>query len=144
LEVGFGYLWKPRVVRPIASYALIPEGQKQPSLTLGLMYDSLGGGRQGAFLNLGKDLTRIPGALLSGYIGAGKMFNERGIRFLAGANRPLTSWLGASLQFDGRYANVGVTSRIGSIAGSPVQFGIVAAKATRFGPLVAVNHPIFR
>lgn len=143
-EAGFGYLWKPRVVRPIASYALIPEAEKRPSLALGLMYDSVGGGRQGAFLNVGKDLTKIIGTPFSGYIGGGKMFNERGLRFLAGANKPLTPWLSASVQFDGRYANVGVTAKVGSIDGAPVRLGIVAAKGTKFGPLLAVNIPIAR
>jgi hypothetical protein len=143
-EAGFGYLWKQNIVRPLASYTLLLENRERPSLTMGLMYDSLGGGRQGTFLSAAKDLYRPLGIPASVYIGGALITNERDIRFIVGSNLYFTRWLNASVQYDGKYANVGVTVRAGSIGNAPVRLGIVAAKGNRFGPLVAINIPLGR
>lgn len=144
LEVGFGYLWRPHVIRPLASYTLIPEAEKRPSLTAGLMFDALGGGRQGGYLIAAKDLQsslKIPASL---YIGSARISNEDNLRFLAGTSFRLTSWLTASLQYEGRYVNFGLTARVGSIGRSPVSLGVVAARGTEWGPLLAISMPIGR
>ncbi len=144
LEAGFGYLQEQNIVRPLVSYALVTESRERPSLTVGLMYDSLGGGRQGTFLSVAKALKTSVGVPGSLYIGGAKITNEKNGRFIAGANVPLTRWLNASVQFDGKYPNVGVTARIGSVVGVPVRLGLVAARGDKFGPLLATDVPLTR
>lgn len=145
LEVGFGYLNKQQTVRPLASYTLLRETATRPALSTGLMFDSLGGGRQGAFLSLSKDLQglnatrRLP---VSVYLGAAQITNEGRPRLLGGMNVRIGRGVNASLQYDGRYANLGVTSEIGRVNGTPVRFGLVAARGNRPGPLVATSFPV--
>ena len=142
LEAGFGYLAKQEIARPLVSYTLVTESPARPSLTTGLMYDSLGGGRQGVFMSVAKNLRgRLPASL---YIGGAQITNENGPRLIAGGNVALTRWLNASVQFDGKYPNVGVTANVGSVGGVPVRFGIVAARGDKFGPLIATDIPIAR
>ncbi|MCC6403545.1 MAG: hypothetical protein IT207_06000 [Fimbriimonadaceae bacterium] len=57
---------------------------------------------------------------------------------------PIARGLNASVQYDGKYANLGLVARVGSIKGAPVYFGIVAAQGDRFGPLIATSFPIGR
>jgi hypothetical protein len=142
LEVGFGYLWRPKVVRPIGSYTLVPETDRRPSLTAGIMFDSLGGGRQGAYVSIAKDLYKPYGIPASVYVGGAKITNEDGGRFIAGLNVYVTNWLSTSVQFDGRYPHLGVTARVGSIGQAPVRLGLVAARGDRLGPLLAINFPL--
>lgn len=144
LEVGFGYLWRPNVIRPIASYTLIPEAEKRPSLTAGLMFDALGGGRQGGYLLTAKDVQKwlkVPSNL---YIGGAKISNEDNLRFLAGISVRLAPWLVTSLQYEGKYLNFGLTARVGSIGRAPVSLGVVAARGTQWGPLLAISMPLGR
>ena len=143
LEAGFGYLWKQGVVRPLASYALVEEKKKRPSLTGGLMYDSLGGGRQGVFLSLAKGFRKTPlGVPASLYVGGAKISGEGGGRFIAGANVSVTKWLTASVQYDGKYPNFGLTAKVATIGGAPVRVGVVAAKGDQFGPIIATSIPL--
>lgn len=144
LEVGFGYLAKQNTIRPLASYTFVPEANKRPSLTAGLMFDSLGGGRQGVFVSVAKDLQSAVGLPASLYVGGAKITNERGVRLLAGTNVRLTRKINASVQFDGRYANLGLTTEIGSVAGTTVRFGLVAAGGNQIGPLFATSLPLER
>jgi hypothetical protein len=144
LAVGAGFLHKQGIVRPLLSYTLVPEAAARPSLTAGLMYDALGGGRQGVFVSAAKDLQGWTGVPASLYVGTARISNERRFRLLGGANFRVSPRLNASVQFDGRYANVGVTARIGSVNGVPFRIGIVAAKGDRFGPLIASDIPIRR
>lgn len=144
LEVGFGYLWKQDVVRPLASYTLLTEKEKRPSVTAGQMFDSLGGGRQGVFATTEKSFEVRPGLRGSIYVGGAKISNEDRAGFIAGLNVPLTDAITTSVQYDGKYANLGLTARVGSIRGVPVRLGIVAAKARHFGPLIATDIPLSR
>lgn len=140
LEVGFGYLAKQGIARPLASYTFVTEKAARPSLTAGLLYDSLGGGRQGVFVSVAKNLRgSLPASL---YIGGAQITNENRPRLIAGGNVALTRWLNASVQFDGRYPNLGVTANVGSVGGVPVRFGIVAARGDKFGPLLATDIPL--
>ena len=142
-EAGFGYLWKQGIVRPLAGYTLVTEKAPRPALTGGLMYDSLGGGRQGAFLSLSRGFEKTPlGVPVSLYAGGARISGEGGVRFIAGFNVPVTGWLTASLQYDGRYPNFGVTARVGSIHGSDVRLGVVAAEGDKPGPIIAVAIPL--
>jgi len=142
LEAGFGYLQKQGIARPLLSYTLVPENEARPSLTGGLMYDSLGGGRQGLFVSLAKNVRGwLP---LSLYIGGAQITNENRPRLIAGGNVTLTRWLNASVQFDGKYPNVGMTAHVGSVGGVPLRFGIVAARGDKFGPLLAADFPAGR
>jgi len=145
LELGFGYLWKQSVVRPLASYQFVTEHKSRPALTGGLMFDSLGGGRQGTFLSVSKGFKRTPlGVPASLYIGGAKITGEDGGRFIAGLNVPVNDWLIASVQYDGRYPHLGLTARVGTIHGAPVRLGVVAAKGTEVGPIIAVGIPLGR
>ncbi|WP_309717842.1 hypothetical protein [Armatimonas sp.] len=139
LAVGFGYLHKQGYVRPLLSYTLTPETPKIPSTTLGLMTDSLGGGRQGAFMTFGKALPGLPASV---YIGPAKITGEPRFRLLAGINGRIGKNFSASVQLDGRYANVGLVSTVGQVSGIPLRLGIVAAHGNRFGPLAAWNIPL--
>lgn len=144
LEVGFGHLARQNTVRPLASYTLAPETAGRPSLTTGLMFDSLGGGRQGVFLSVAKDLQGVAGIPASLYLGGAKITNENGLRFLAGTNVRLTNKINVSVQYDGRYANFGVTTEVGVVNGAPIRFGLVAAGGDRIGPLIATSLPVGR
>lgn len=144
-EAGFGYLWKQGVVRPLASYAFLEEKKGRPSLTGGLMYDSLGGGRQGVFLSLAKGFSETPlGVPVNLYAGGAKISGESGARFIAGFNLPLNRWLTASMQYDGKYPNFGVTAKVATVGGAPIRIGIVAAEGDKFGPIIATAIPLGR
>ena len=138
-EAGFGYLWKQGIVRPLASYVLITEKARLPSLTAGLMYDSLGRGRQGIFLSAAKDLSKALGIPSSFYLGGAKVNNWNEPRFIAGGSAAPTAWSNLSIQYDGRYANLGLALRIGRFHGGVVHLGVVAAHGDRFGPLLAIE-----
>ena len=111
------------------------------------MFDSLGGGRQGAFVSLSKDLQnshfvaahRLPVRV---YLGAAQITNENRPRLLGGVNVRLGRGVNASLQYDGRYANLGVTTEIGRVQGAPIRFGLVAAGGNQVGPLIASSFPV--
>lgn len=144
-EAGFGYLWKQDIVRPLASYAFLEEKKDRPSLTGGLMYDSLGGGRQGVFLSLAKGFQETPlGVPINLYVGGARISGESGTRFIAGFNVPINQWLTASMQYDGRYPNIGVTAKVATIGGAPVRVGVVAAEGDKFGPIIATSIPLGR
>ena len=143
-EVGLGYLAEQNTIRPLASYTLVPETPGRPSVTTGLMFDSLGGGRQGVFVSVAKDLQQPLGVPASLYVGGAKITNEGGVRFLAGTNVRLSRRVSASMQFDGRYANFGVTTEVARVAGTPVLFGLVAAGGDKVGPLIATSMPLTR
>ena len=143
LELGFGYLAKQQTLRPLANYTFLTETAKRPALTGGLMFDSLGGGRQGVFASVARNLApSLGGVPLSAYIGTALITREKKPRLIAGANLRMGRDANASVQFDGRYANVGLTTSLGSVGGVPVRFGIVAAKGDRFGPLLATSLPL--
>ncbi|MDX1931747.1 MAG: hypothetical protein SFU56_04005 [Capsulimonadales bacterium] len=143
LEVGFGYLWKQSIVRPLATYTLLPETAARPAWTTGVLTDSLGGGRSGLFTTLAKDIeenTRLP---LSLYIGTAVVSNERDRwRFLTGANVRVARGLNLSAQFDGRYVNLGLVGQVGTVGGVPIRLGIVAARGNKIGPLAAASFPL--
>ena len=144
MELGFGYLWKQDIVRPLASYTVMKEKGDRPSLTTGLMFDSLGGGRQGVFATFEKSFragTERTGSL---YVGGAVISNEDRARLLAGLHVPLGRVFSASVQFDGKYANLGLTAAAGRIGGAPVHLGIVAARGREFGPLIATHLPLSR
>lgn len=144
LELGLGYLNKQRIVRPLASYVLVPETQSMPSLTTGAMVDALEDGRQMLFLTAGKRFPTKHGVPVNAYAGIAQVTTRSETRFIGGLLVPLAKGLNASVQFDGRYANVGLTARVGTIGGVPIYFGIVAAKGDRFGPLIATTFPLNR
>lgn len=144
LEVGFGYLWDPGIVRPLASYTLLPETRDRPSLTAGLMFDSLGGGRQGVFVSAAKIVGRAHGLPISGYVGGAQITNEDDPRFIAGVSLPLCRRVIASVQYDGRFFHPGLSARVGQVAGAPMYLGMVAARGNRLGPLLAVRAPLGR
>lgn len=141
-EAGFGYLWRPKVVRPLASYTLLWETERRPSLTAGVLADSLGGGREGVHLSLARDLRAAAGISGSLYLGTAYISNESGPRAIAGFNYYLSNNATASIQFDGRYGHVGATVRIGSMFGAPVRIGLVAARLDRLGPLFTLGFPL--
>ena len=144
-EAGFGYLWKQGIVGPLASYAFVEEKKARPSLTGGLMYDSLGGGRQGVFLSLARGFQETPlGVPVNLYVGGAKISGESGARFIAGFNVPINRWLTASMQYDGKSPNFGVTAKVATLGGAPVRIGIVAAEGDRFGPIIATSIPLGR
>ena len=142
LELGFGYLWKQSIVRPLATYALVTETQERPAWTLGLLTDSLGGGRSGVFTTVAKDLHQATGLPLSLYVGAARVSNEDHTRFLTGTNVRLGRSANFSAQFDGRYVNLGLTAEVGKLGSLPIRLGIVAARGSRLGPLAATSFPL--
>lgn len=144
LELGFGYLRKQDIVRPLVSYVLVPENRTRPSLSTGAMVDSLEDGRQMVFLTTGKSFPTKLGVPVNIYAGIAQVTTRSESRFIGGILVPLAKGLNASVQFDGRYANVGLTARVGTVGGAPVYFGIVAARGTRFGPLIATSFPVNR
>lgn len=144
LAVGAGFLHKQNIIRPLVSYTLVTETASRPSLTLGLMYDALGGGRQGGFVSVGKDMHRALGIPSSVYLGTARISNEKRFRLLAGANVALSRSVNASVQYDGRYANLGLTALAGQVGGIPLRVGIVAARGNRVGPLLAADIPLGR
>lgn len=142
LELGLGYLRKQDIVRPLVSYVLVPETADRPSLTTGAMIDALEEGRQMVFLSTGKSFPTKLGMPVNIYAGIAQITTRSETRFIGGILVPVARGLNASVQFDGRYANVGLTARVGTVGGAPVYFGIVAAKGNRFGPLVATSFPL--
>ena len=142
LELGFGYLWRPKVVRPLASYTFVKETRDHPSLAAGLMFDSLGGGREGVFVSAGKNLNdkfRIPA---TAYVGGAMVSNEDSPRLIAGVNYFLNRGLTLSAQFDGKYSHLGLIASAGRLGSAPVRLGVVYSKNRYFGPLIAVNFPL--
>lgn len=141
LELGLGYLDKQKIVRPLLSYILSPEKMDLPSLTAGAMVDSLEDGRQMVFLSAGKSFRQPNGTFISGYAGLARVTTTSENRFIGGVVCPLARRLNASLQFDGKFLNPGLTYHVATIHGSRVHFGIVAARGDRYGPLIAVSIP---
>ena len=142
LELGFGYLWRPRVIRPLASYTFVKETKETPSLAVGLMFDSLGGGRQGIFVATGKNLNdqlKIPA---TAYVGGAAITNEDRPRLIAGVNYFINRGLTASAQFDGKYSHLGLTASAGKLGIAPLRVGIVYSKNRYFGPLIAMTLPL--
>ena len=141
LELGVGYLWKQKIARPLGTYALVTETEARPAWTVGLLTDSLGGGRTGIFTSVAKDIEQRYGVPLSLYVGVARVSNEDYTRFLTGTNVRLTNKLNLSFQFDGRYVNLGLVGQVGMAGGVPIRLGIVAAKGET-GPLVAALVPL--
>ena len=145
LELGFGYLWEPDIVRPLASYLFVTEEKSRPALTGGLMYDSLGGGRQGGFVSASKSFASTPlGVPVNLYVGGAQISREDDPRFIAGLNVPVNRWLTASVQFDGKHPHLGVTGKVGSIRGSDIRLGVVLSEGDKLGPIIAVGIPLGR
>ena len=142
LEMGFGYLWKQGIVRPLGTYTLVTETEERPAWTVGLLTDSLGGGRTGVFTSVARDIEERSGVPMSLYVGLARVSNEEHTRLLAGANYRLTKRLNLSAQFDGRHVNLGLVGQAGMIGGVPIRIGIVAAKGGKIGPLAAVALPL--
>ncbi len=143
LEMGFGYLWKQGIVRPLASYLFVTEEKSRPALTGGLMYDSLGGGRQGVFVSASKGFRKTPlGVPLSLYLGGTQISGEDHPRLIAGLSVPVNRWLTASVQYDGKHPHLGLTAKVGSIRGSDLRVGVVAAEGDKIGPIIAVGLPL--
>src|SRR5687768_6865418 len=135
-ELGFGYLWRPKVIRPLASYTFVKETKETPSLAAGLMFDSLGGGRQGLFVSSGKNLNdkfKIPA---TAYLGAAMVTNEDRPRLIGGVNYFLNRGLTASAQFDGKYSHLGLIASAGELGKAPLRVGLIYSKNRYFGPLV--------
>lgn len=78
------------------------------------------------------------------YAGIAQVTTRSETRFIGRILVPLAKGLTASVQFDGRYANVGLTARVGTVGGAHVYFGIVAARGNRFGRLIATSFPVNR
>ena len=142
LELGFGYLWRPKVIRPLASYTFVKETKDTPSLAAGLMFDSLGGGRQGVFVSAGKNLIDKLQIPATASVGAAMVTNEDRPRLIAGMNYFISRRLTASAQFDGKYSHLGLIASAGKLGNAPLRFGMVYSKNRYFGPLVAVNFPL--
>jgi hypothetical protein len=142
LELGFGYLWKQGIARPLGTYTLVTENDARPAWTVGVLTDSLGGGRSGVFTSVAKDIQKRTGVPASLYVGAARVSNEGTTRFLMGANFRLRNRGNLSAQFDGRYVNLGVVGQVGTVRGIPIRFGIVAARGNKIGPLVAATVPL--
>ena len=139
LEMGFGYLWKQGIARPLATYTLVSETRERPALTAGLLLDSLGGGRQGVFTSVAKDIEAATGIPASLYTGLARISNENKTRLLLGTNVRLGRGLNASAQYDGRYVNLGLVGQVGSVGGLPIRLGVVAARGDKIVPLVATS-----
>jgi hypothetical protein len=139
LEVGFGYLWRQSVVRPLCSYTLLPERGNRPALTAGLFFDALGGGRQAFFLTTSKDLRSLLSVPASVYLGGAKITNEDRLRLLVGGRLAVARGLNASLQYDGKHTNIGVTALVGRVAGRPFYLGLVLTGGSALGPIGATD-----
>lgn len=145
LEVGFGYLWKQGITRPLGTYTVLTETPRRPAWTAGLLTDSLGGGRTGVFTTAAKDLQADTGLPLSLYAGVAKVSNEGGFtRLLLGTNVRIGRGVNFSVQFDGRYVNLGLVGQVGKVGDIPIRVGVVGAKGSRFGPLVSAMIPLDR
>ncbi|MGI8925004.1 MAG: hypothetical protein ACR2HJ_13425 [Fimbriimonadales bacterium] len=144
LEVGMGYLKKQEIVRPLISYVLSPEKRGRPSLATGAMVDSLEDGRQMVFLTAGKSFPTKLGVPVNVYAGIAQVTTRSETRFIGGVVAPLAKGLNASVQFDGRYANVALIAHVGTVSGARVYLGIAAARGDRFGPLFAASLPTKR
>lgn len=145
LEVGFGYLWKQGIVRPLGTYTLVTETVQRPAWTVGLLTDSLGGGRTGVFTTAARDIEKGTSLPLSLYVGVAKVSNEGNFtRFLTGTNVRLGRAMNFSMQFDGRYVNLGLTAQVGRIGSVPVRLGVVGARGSRLGPLASALFPLER
>jgi hypothetical protein len=142
LELGFGYLWKQKIVRPLGTYTIVTETTERPAWTVGLLTDSLGSGRTGVFTSVTKDIQKKTGLPLSLYVGLARVSNEDGTRFLTGTSVRLGHSVIASAQYDGHYVNLGLTAQVGKVGSIPIRFGIVAAKGNQIGPLVATIFPL--
>ncbi len=94
------------------------------------------------FASVAKNIEQSTGVPASVYVGAAKISNERGTRFITGTNVRLGRNLNASAQFDGRYLNVGLNTQVGTVGGLPVRFGLVAARGDQVGPLVSTVIPL--
>jgi hypothetical protein len=143
-EFGFGYLWKQGVVRPLASFTVLTERGHRPSLTGGLFFDSLGGGREAVFVSAGKSLRKPLGRPASIYLGGARISNEDRLRVIAGGNVALTRRLNASVQYDGKFVHVGLTRRVGELGGTPVHLGLVLTRGDALGPISAMDFHLNR
>ena len=141
LELGLGYLDKQKIVRPLISYVLSPEKMDRPSITAGAMVDSLEDGRQMVFLSAGKAFKQPNGTFITGYAGIARVTTTSENRFIGGVVCPIAPRLNASLQFDGKFLNPGLTYQVAIVNGTRIHFGIVAARGDRYGPLVAIAIP---
>jgi hypothetical protein len=144
LEVGFGYLWRQNVVRPLASYTLLPERRYRPALTGGLFFDALGGGREAVFVTTSKDLRlplRVP---VSVYLGGAQVTNEGSPRLLAGGRVAVIRGLNASLQYDGKRTHLGLSGLVGRVGGRPVYLGLILTGGSALGPLGAMDFDLTR
>ncbi len=144
LEVGFGYLWKQSVVRPLTSYTFVMEKSDRPALTGGLFFDSLGGGRSAVFLSAAKSLQKPLGVPASVYLGGARISNEDDLRVIWGGNVALNKWLNASVQHDGRAGHYGFVAKVGSVNGLPLRFGLVLSrgKFSALGPITAMEFDL--
>jgi hypothetical protein len=84
------------------------------------------------FASVAKNIEQSTGVPASVYVGAAKISNERGTRFIAGTNVRLSRNLNASAQFDGRYLNVGLNTQVGTVAACPCDSGWWRLAATRW------------
>lgn len=141
-ELGIGYLKKQDIVRPLASYVLVFETPQRPSLTAGMMVDSLEDGRQMVFLSAGKAFPIGNGLAISGYAGIAQVTTRAETRFIGGVVFPLKKGLNFSLQYDGKFLNPGLVAHVGDWNGARVHVGIVAARGERYGLLVAIGMPL--
>jgi hypothetical protein len=62
------FLHKQGIVRPLLSYTLVSGSRGAAVPDGGLMYDALGGGRQGVFVSAAKDLQGLTGVPASLYV----------------------------------------------------------------------------
>lgn len=141
LELGFGYLWKQGEFRPLASYTLVTESSRRPSLTTGLFFDALGGGREAFFATLGKGLAK-GGPPVVAYAGVAVVTNEDRARFIAGGNIALGRRWSGSLQYDGRLLHTAVTRRVGRAAGAPFFVGVTLSGRDALGPIAGLDFPL--
>lgn len=141
-EIGMGWLKKQNIVRPLASYVLLPETKDRPSVTAGAMIDSLEGGRQKVFLSAGKAFPQPNGTAIIGYVGVARVTTTGDNRFIGGTILPIKPGLNFSLQYDGKFLNPGLTALVSKKGGTRVYFSIVAARGDRYGPLIAVGMPV--
>lgn len=137
LEVGVGYLWHQGDIRPLASYTLLQERGRRPALTGGIFFDALGGGREAFFLTSSKDLRSWVSVPVSVYVGVGKITNEDRLRFLIGGRLVVVPGLNASLHYDGKRSNIGLTGLVGRVRGTPVYLGLVLTGGSALGPIAA-------
>lgn len=148
LQLGFGYLWpfgsaqgkqNGGVWRPLANYAVVTETRSRPSLTAGLLYDSLQGGRDGFSLSAGKSLPKALPRPLSIYAGAAKITSERRWRFVAGGNLKLAQWVTLSVQYNGLAPTYGVSVKVATVKQLPVSFSLLAVNGDSFGTVSAIR-----